>query len=148
MKLSHKILSITMVVVALSFTSCKKEDVKLTNTVNKDMKSGEWIITLYHDSGNDETSDFSGFIFKFQDDGSLNAKSSTANYNGSWSVSDSNSDDDSPDDIHFNISFSLGNEFDDLTDDWHIKSNASGKLELEDISGGNGDTDLLTFEKK
>ena len=40
------------------------------------------------------------------------------------------------------------NDFEDLNDDWDIISQSSSKIELIDISGGNGGTDYLTFEKK
>jgi hypothetical protein len=39
------------------------------------------------------------------------------------------------------------NDFEDLNDDWDIISRSSTKIELIDISGGNGGTDYLTFEK-
>ena len=75
--------------------------------------------------------------------------------NGIWSVVDgsgnSSSDDDgnSTDDDDFNILFSVPatSDFDDLNDDWDIISVTANKIELIDISGGNGGTDFLTFEK-
>lgn len=38
-------------------------------------------------------------------------------------------------------------DFEELTDDWDIISQTSSKIELIDISGGNGGTDYLTFQK-
>ena len=78
----------------------------------------------------------------------LNANNGSNNYDGTWSITDSNSDDDSQDDLHFNIHFTQNNEFEDLNDDWDILSNSDTKIELRDISGGNGGTDFLTFDKK
>jgi hypothetical protein len=37
--------------------------------------------------------------------------------------------------------------FDELNDDWHIIEETSTKIRLQDVSGGSGGTDLLTFEK-
>jgi hypothetical protein len=54
--------------------------------------------------------------------------------------------DDSSDDLDFNIFFNVANDFEDLNDDWDIISQSSSKIELIDISGGNGGTDYLTFE--
>lgn len=54
-------------------------------------------------------------------------------------------DDDSQDDLDFN--FNLSNEFEDLSDDWDIISQSSTKIELIDVSGGNGGTDYLSFQK-
>lgn len=36
---------------------------------------------------------------------------------------------------------------DELTDDWDIISYTDTKIQLVDVSGGNGGTDYLTFEK-
>lgn len=75
----------------------------------------------------------------------LNANNGTNNYDETWSISDSNSNDDSQDDLDFN--FNLSNEFEDLSDDWDIISQSSTKIELIDVSGGNGGTDYLSFQK-
>ena len=115
-------------------------------------QSGTWRITNFNDSGQDETSDFTGYDFLFNSDGSLVATNGTNTISGTWSVTDdSNSNDDSSndDDIDFNISFPVPdtNNFEDLNDDWDIVSTSSTKIELIDVSGGNGGTDMLTFEK-
>ena len=49
----------------------------------------------------------------------------------------------------FNLFFSVpdSSDFEDLNDDWDIISVTSSKVELIDISGGNGGTDYLTFER-
>ena len=49
--------------------------------------------------------------------------------------------------IDFNIFFSAPPDFAELTEDWNIISYSSQKIELIHESGGNGGTDLLTFEK-
>lgn len=114
-------------------------------------ESGTWRITNFNDSGQDETSDFNGYNFSFNSDGTLVATNGSNTVNGTWSVTDdSNSNDDSSsnDDIDFNIFFPVpdSNNFEDLNDDWDIISTSSTKIELIDISGGNGGTDMLTFE--
>jgi hypothetical protein len=56
--------------------------------------------------------------------------------------------DDSPgSDMDFNIFFNLTNNFEDLNEDWHIVSQSSTRIELIHVSGGNGGTDTLTFER-
>jgi hypothetical protein len=50
-------------------------------------------------------------------------------------------------DIDFNIFFASPVDFSELSEDWDIITNSSSKIELIHVSGGNGDTDLLTFEK-
>jgi hypothetical protein len=57
------------------------------------------------------------------------------------------SNDDSQDDLDFNIYFNLTNDFEDLNDDWDFITFSETKIELIDISEGNGGTDYLTFIK-
>lgn len=115
------------------------------------VQSGTWRITRFVDSNQDETSDFNGYSFTFNDDGSLVASNGTNSITGTWSVMDdsSSSDDDSNDDDDFIIFFPVpdSSDFEDLNDDWDILSVSENKIELRDVSGGNGGTDLLTFEK-
>ena len=121
--------------------------------VENTAQSGTWRITNFNDSGQNETSDFAGYDFTFNNDGSLLATNGTNTINGTWSVtndSNSSSDDSSSDnDIDFNMNFPVPetNNFEDLNDDWDIVSTSSTRIELIDVSGGNGDTDMLTFEK-
>jgi hypothetical protein len=120
--------------------------------IENDVQSGTWIITNFVDSGQDETSDFNGYEFSFNADGSLVATNGTNTMTGTWSVTDDDSSDDdgsSSSDIDFNIFFPVPDtsDFEDLNDDWDIVNSTSTRIELIDISGGNGDTDLLTFEK-
>lgn len=119
--------------------------------IEETMSSGTWRISNYNDSGTDETSDYDGFSFTFNSDGSLVATNGTDTYNGTWSVTDDDdsSDDNSSgeDDIDFNIFFSSPEIMAELTDDWDIESWSTSRLALSDVSGGDGTTDLLTFEK-
>ncbi len=115
-------------------------------------QSGAWRITNFNDSGQNETSDFNGYEFTFNTDGSLVATNGSNTITGTWSVTDdnnSNDDSSSNDDIDFNIFFPVpeSSDFEDLNDDWDIVSTSSTKIELIDVSGGNGGTDTLTFEK-
>ncbi|MDH5413355.1 MAG: hypothetical protein OEW87_04395 [Flavobacteriaceae bacterium] len=132
--------------------SCSSDKVMTDNSAEikqiSDMaKSGIWRITNYNDSGQDETSDYTGYSFTFNENGTLIATNGTNTYSGTWSVSDDSSSDDNPDDIDFNIFFASPPNFEELSDDWDISSSSSVKIELIDVSGGNGGTDLLTFEK-
>ena len=108
------------------------------------MSDGTWEITKYSDDGVDETAQFSAYTFTFDSNGTVSA----GDFSGTWSTSEDNSNDDSNSDVDFNIAFAVLNHLDDLTDDWEITSQTKDKLELQDVSGGNGGTDYLTFEKK
>lgn len=128
-------------------SACKKEDEKTKDEIESEVSTGSWRITYFSDSGTDETSNFSGYNFTFSTDGTLTAANGSNTYTGTWSITDSNSSDDSPSDLDFNINFNLTNNFEDLNDDWDISSHSSTKIELIDVSGGNGGTDYLTFTK-
>jgi len=111
-------------------------------------EDGTWEVAQFIDSGNDETSDFTGFVFTFSSDGSLTANKGELSVIGTWSVTDSDSSSDD-DNIDFNIFFDVPetNDFKDLNDDWDLVSATNLKIELVDVSGGNGGTDNLVFEK-
>ena len=114
------------------------------NTVNK----GTWRITFYEDSGVNETSNFVGYNFTFGANSLLTATNVTNTYIGAWSVTSDNSGDDSPsNDLDFNIAFNSPANFSELTEDWNIIERTDTKIKLVHVSGGNGGTDYITFEK-
>lgn len=129
--------------------SCSQDDdnTNAQNEIQSNVQSGTWQISKFVDSGKDETDHFLGYNFTFRSSGVLNANNGTNNYDGTWSITDSNSNDNSQDDLDFNINFNLTNDFEDLNEDWDFISQSSTKIELVDISGGNGGTDYLTFER-
>jgi len=139
--------------VMLSFTlmssMCSSDDMEnpidimaIENTAT----SGTWFISNYMDSGQNETNHFSGFSFTFENDGTLTATNGSDILLGTWSVSNSNDDSDG---AELNILFSAPaiTEFEDLNDDWDITTYNNNTIRLEDISGGNGGTDILVFTK-
>ena len=141
-----------IITAGLSIVSCTKDN-DLNNELALDqmedsIETGAWVISLFKESGKDETNHFSGYDFTFSADGKLFAENGLNSYDGTWSITDSNSNDDSQSDLHFNIFFNLSNDFEDLNDDWDVLSNSDVKIELIDVSGGNGGTDYLTLEKK
>lgn len=133
---------------------CSDDDNPNNNTTDPTpvinaVSNGTWRVTLYEDDGVNETNHFSGYNFTFGANNVLTATNGTNTYTGVWSVTNSNSNDDSSNsDLDFNISFSSPPVFaDELTDDWDIITYSSTKIQLIDVSGGNGGTDYLTFEK-
>lgn len=144
------ILKIVLLCGVIGFSSCKKKENKEMNDVQEYVQSGTWKMTKFIDSGDDELYHFSSYTFTFSESGTVTASNGTNNYSGTWSITKSNSSDDDNDnsDLDFNIQFNLTNNFEDLNDDWDIISHSKTKIELIDVSGGNGGTDYLTFEKK
>ena len=116
-------------------------------------QSGQWRITYFFDTDQEETGNFSGYSFTFNENGALVAVNGNTTVTGTWSITDnsqSSSDDDgtsSDNDNDFNIFFASPDEFDELSDDWDIISISDVRIELIDVSGGNGGTDYLTFEQ-
>jgi len=144
---------ILFLIVVSIFISCTEDDNpsndinQTISQLNQTVSSGNWIISYFFDSDSDETSNFSGFEFSFNNEGSLIAQNGNLIYSGTWSIIDSNSNDDSNDDVDFNIVFTTPAEFMDLSDDWDVINITDSKIELIDVSGGNGGTDYLTFER-
>lgn len=118
-------------------------------------QDGTWRITKFIDSGQDETSDFGSYTFTFNSNGTVDAVNDIRAVTGTWSITDDSgndsSDDDgnSSDDDDFILFFTVSDSdsFEDLNDDWDFVSVSTTKIELIDVSGGNGGTDLLTFER-
>jgi hypothetical protein len=142
MKNQKSIILITSIALIISFSSCKKSDDSVSPSgLSSTVQSGNWKVTYYNDSGNDETYHFSGYQFTFASGGSVTAIKSGSSVSGSWSTGN----DDSTSKMV--LDFGAQVPFDELNDDWKILENSSLKIRLEDVSGGDGSTDYLTFEK-
>ena len=106
------------------------------------VESGDWRITNYSDADNDETTNYVGYTFTFNSDGILGATNGNIAVSGAWSMTSSDVDE-----LDFNIFFTSPAIFEELADDWEIEKYSSVKIELKDVSGGDGTIDYLTFEK-
>lgn len=147
--------------ILLTFVACSSDDNNNSNNetsadlVRDIAVNGTWRVSYFFDTDEDETSNFTGYVFTFEEDGTLRAEKGSNTVVGSWAVlddsSNSSSDDDgnSSDDDDFIITFPVpeSNDFEDLNDDWDIITVSANKIELTDVSGGNGGTDFLTFVK-
>jgi len=158
MKRSFKLSIILMLAISFMSMQCSSDDDNSPNDNTVEIQdvisiasSGNWVVTYFFDTDSEETSNYSGYEFTFGASGVLTASNGTNTYTGTWSVTDdsnSSDDDSSDDDIDFNISFVSPPDFEELSDDWDIISYSATKIELIDVSGGNGGTDYLTFEKQ
>ena len=110
--------------------------------------AGTWKVTSFIDSGTNETTNFTGYNFTFGSSNQLTATNGVNTYIGTWLVTSDDDDDDNPGgDLDFNIAFASPGDFVELTEDWNIVSHSSTTISLVHVSGGNGGTDYLTFEK-
>ena len=134
----------------LTTTSCSDDDDDSSDTTVADVTTtitdGVWRITNFDEDGDDHTNDFTGFTFTFDDNNVLTADNGTNAYVGSWAVTDG-SNDDSSNDVDLNIVFGFPDNFVELSEDWDVIERTSTKVRLRHVSGGNGGTDNLTFEK-
>ena len=152
-----KLIFLNLFAVVLLAASCDSNDdpaITATDVNAAELQStaqdGQWRITYYFDSDKEETSDYSGYVFTFGADGTVTASNGTLEVTGTWSVTDSDSSDDSPDDssdVDFNLFFTTPADFEELSDDWDIMEYSASRIRLIDVSGGDGSTDYLTFEK-
>lgn len=103
--------------------------------------SGTWRVTLFIDSGNDETADFAGYSFRFNSNGTLAATRSGNTQTGAWSVQNSSS----------KFTIDLGPKIDtnkplgELTDDWKIISSSNTEIKLTDDNPASNE--FVTFTK-
>jgi len=144
---------IAMLFVLTTSSTCSNDDDSPNPSVNNSsdvfniVNNGTWRITYYYDTDKEETTSFNGYNFTFGASNVLTTSNGTNNYTGTWSITDSNSNDDSISDLDFNIGFSSPAQFQELTDDWKIIEKSTTIIKLKHVSGGNGGTDYLTFTK-
>jgi hypothetical protein len=102
--------------------------------------SGTWRVTLFTDSGNDETADFNGYSFTFSGSTVTAVKNGTSK-SGAWSVNSSSN--------KFNIDLgpkdNTNKPLGELTDDWKIISYTATEIKLTDDNAASNE--FLTFTK-
>ena len=142
MKTIKKQTIMILTILFITMVGCTNKDNDTATPNNGDqMTQGSWKVSYYSDSGKDETAMFNGYTFVFESSGSITATNGSASQTGSWSTG--------TDDSQSKLFLTFGNvsPFDELTDDWHILEHNTSTIKLEDISGGNGGKDYLTFIK-
>ncbi len=137
---------ILFAVIALAACS-SKDDPGNANTnefeqIKTTLPQGEWKVTNLTDGQSDHTADFESFIFTFNEDGTVAATNDLFTEAGTWAYNNTSSSAEK-----LVLQFSESTPFDEINDDWNIVSVNNSKIELSDVSGGNGDVKLLTFTK-
>lgn len=120
----------------------QQQIIQITTTA----QTGTWRVVSYLEDGVDETDNFFGYTFTFSSNGTVSAETLNDAESGTWSLTNSSS---SSSTIDFNLFFNVPDthDFHDLNDDWDVVALDSNRMELEDISGGNGGTDFLVFQQ-
>lgn len=108
------------------------------------MLEGAWIVANYNDSGVDETNNYEIYTFSFFEGGLVKAynPNQVVVAQGSWDVIR-----DASGALKFVLNLGAEIPFDEFLDEWDIVSTTLDRLELKDISGGDGTTDVLVFER-
>jgi hypothetical protein len=107
---------------------------------NDDLKtvliSGEWVITSFINDDSDETSEFTGWIFTFNADGSIDVRKDGQTLTGQWII-----EEDDDDELELELIFS-GAGFENLSEDWDVDS-----FTLSQIMFTDDDDEFLQFKK-
>ena len=137
-----KVLMIFALCSVIAIGACKKDDnsSSSSSTATNSLQQGNWRITKYVDSGTDELYHFAGYTFTFSG-GIITGTRSGSTVTGTYS----SGTDDSQKKLY--LAFGSVSPFEELNEDWHILEETSTLIRLEHVSGGNGGTDWLTFEK-
>jgi hypothetical protein len=107
-----------------------------------------WQVTFYEEDGVEQTGDYGGWLFTFNESGVLTTAQGETVYEGNWSITREDDDDDTGlAALDFNIVFATPALMEELSEDWDISSYSNAKIELVDESGGDGSISYLTLEK-
>jgi len=107
---------------------------ELTDT----LLNGPWFVQTYIDSGSNQTGTYAGYSVNFNTGNEVVASNGSNTNNGVWLVSSNGQE--------LDLAFS-GSPFDEFNDEWDIFSVEPNRVEVRDVSGGGGGTDILVFEK-
>lgn len=138
--------SLFVLVAILSTASMCEDDDNSEDRRNKAIETtlgqGTWEVAYFFDK-TDETSDFEGYTFLFNDNNVARATKNSLSVQGSWDTENS-----SDGDTKLYLDFGSNGPLDELNEDWVVVESSTLKVTLEHVSGGNGDTDSLILERK
>ena len=117
------------------------------NIVTIIVTDGTMKITYYWDTDLNDTINFDGFNFTFRANNILTATDGTNTYNGTWSITDSNSYVDDLTDEKFDLIFTSSINFVETLDDWGFIDTPPPYIKLNDIIGCNNEAGILTFNE-
>ncbi|WP_273565818.1 hypothetical protein [Maribacter halichondriae] len=110
-----------------------------TGTLASILADGLWVVGSYTEDADDQTSNYSGYTFNFNSDGTAVADNGSIT-NGIWSPQNSDSE--------LLLNFGNTSPLDEFNDTWDVISVSDTQVEVRDVSGGNGGTDTLILIKQ
>ena len=122
----------------LAFTSCSKDnEAPSTKSI---IHQGKWKIVLFNDNGAVETSNYSGYEFTFNTNGSVSAVKNGSTVTGNWNAGT----DESLNKLTLN--FPLLSPLTELNEQWTFLEKSYSVFKLEHINS-EGQTEVVTFQK-
>ena len=109
------------------------------DTLTTILTQGTWTVHLYLNDGKDETTDFTGYVFTFNSNGSLQAAKTGNNTSGTWSEST-----DYYNKTKLTLAWVGGGipiELLEIQEDWMLKAKSSTIVELTN-TGSSGTSEL------
>ena len=132
-----------VIIAVLSTASmCKTDDdnVVVNQKLATTLGNGSWRITYFFNN-QDETGDFDGYSFQFNDDGILIARKNALSMQGSWETEES-SDGNSK----LYVDFGAGDPLQKLNEDWRLAATSGSKITFEHESV-NGDINTMVLQR-
>jgi hypothetical protein len=136
----------------LGISSCTSDDDSSNDSqtiaqLESSIKTGTWRISRFIEDGDNQTNHFNGYVFTFNENGTVIATNGTNTIAGTW-VTTNGSSSSSGSNPKFILQFEAANgPFEEISEDWRIESATSSIVDLKNVSGGDGSIDLLTFTK-
>ncbi len=121
--------------------SCEDTGNTDTTELVQYLTTDTWFVDYFF-GGTDETSNYCEYGFNFDANGTVLASNGNNTVNGNWAVITDNSN------LKIELDFGTIIPFDELNDDWNVLTATNNEIELNDVSGGNGGTDVLTFNRE
>lgn len=125
---------------SIVFAGCTKKD-SAVSSVTEAVTTGTWRVTHFSERTNNETSDFAGYTFTFQENGKVLASKNGVIKEGNWSESKSSQKLV----IDLGVKTDANKPLGELSDDWVIVSKSDTKINLSDDNTSSNE--LLEFTK-
>lgn len=133
---------LSAILLSACILSCSKDDKNTTPTVDREAPTtGTWRVTQFTEHGNNETSDFNGYTFTFDSNGSVTASLNSTNRHGTWSINNSATEFT----LDFGAKSDANKPLGELTDDWEIISITNTAIKLKEDNDASGE--VLTFNQ-
>lgn len=120
--------------------ACNNEDDNTPSSTNDTLTNGgNWKVTYYFDKDKEETSDFAGYTFVFENGGAFKSTKNGTTTTGTWQV------DNSSNKLIINAGVAT-KPLQDLSDDWIITEKSAKVIKLRDDRTDSDGDEFLTFE--